>query len=149
MSARVFDLEIIQTKNKNTEKVNGIFLPIWRSWDSKYKISPDMVYFSTIYPGEMKGPHLHKKRTGYITCLSGESVLVLKENNQYEEIICKAIKPQTIEVLPNVGLLIINIGKEIAALLNICNPAWHPDNQDNYIADFSDYDLSKWQLNRS
>lgn len=142
MVTKTFNLELIKTKNKKSGDENGIFMPIWRNWDSKYNIEPQMVYHMTIMPGEKKGPHLHKQRTGYITCLSGKVALILKTDNKYEKIICDSENPITVEVLPGVGLLAINIGFETASLINICSPAWHPDNQDSYSADFTDIDES-------
>jgi dTDP-4-dehydrorhamnose 3,5-epimerase-like enzyme len=136
--ARILKLERIVTSNKNN-KQNGIFIPIWRNWDSKYVIDPNMVYFMTILIGDRKGPHLHKNRTGYITCLSGKVELVIRNAGNYESIICDSDQPQSVEILPGVGLLAINIGEEPASLLNICSPAWHPDNPDSYADDFSDY----------
>ena len=94
----------------------------------------------TIAPGCKKGPHLHKKRTGYITCLQGDVTLILKTNNAYERIQCDSKRPVTVEVLPGVGLLAINMASESALLINVCSPAWSPNNQDSYPADFSDFD---------
>lgn len=142
MATRIFKLDLIKTKNKETGIENGIFIPVWRNWDSKYEVEPKMLYHMTIIPGEQKGPHLHKRRTGYITCLSGQVALILKTDDKYEKFICNSENPTTVEVLPGVGLLAINIGKETASLINICSPAWHPDNQDSYPADFSDIDES-------
>jgi dTDP-4-dehydrorhamnose 3,5-epimerase-like enzyme len=139
MGPRIFRVERIETKDKSCREPNGIFVPVWRDWDSKYNIEPKMVYHMTITPGGRKGPHLHKQRTGYITCLSGKVELVLKTNNKYETILCDSDNPTTVEILPGVGLLAINVGTEIASLINICSPAWHPDNQDSYSDDYSDY----------
>jgi dTDP-4-dehydrorhamnose 3,5-epimerase-like enzyme len=148
MKTKIFNVELIKTKDKKTGKQNGIFLPIWRNWDSKYRIFPEMVYYTTLRAREMKGPHLHKERTGYLTCLSGKVVCILKYDGFYEEIINDSKDPITIEVLPGVGLLTINLEDTVSGLLNICSPAWHPDKQDNYLADFSNYDIKKWTTNR-
>lgn len=145
MEIRIFDVEKIITRDKKNDKPNGVFIPIWRVWDSKYISSPQMVYVATIPVGEMKGPHLHKSRTGYITPISGKLLFILKSNGNYKEIEIDSEIPKTIEVLPGVGLVTINIGTNIATILNLCYPAWHPENQDNFTADFSDYDFSKWQ----
>ena len=66
--------------------------------------------------------------------------IVLKSNNAYEKIICDSKSPKTVEVLPGVGLLALNIGNDTASLINICSPAWHPDSQDSYPIDYSDID---------
>ena len=140
MGTSVFELQVIPTVDKATERGNGVFVPLWRDWDSQYAIDPKMVYFMTVKKGTRKGPHLHKKRTGYITCLSGKVSLILKQGGAYERVECDAARPTTVEILPGVGLLAINGGDEDALLLNICSPAWHPDDQDSYPADFSDFE---------
>ena len=149
MKTKIFNVELIKTKEKKTGKQNGIFLPLWRNWDSKYLISPEMVYYTTLNARDIKGPHLHKERTGYLTCLTGKVVCILKYDDFYEEIIIDSKEPKTIEVLPGVGLLTVNLEKAISSLLNICSPAWHPDKPDNYSADFSDYNINKWLNKRS
>ncbi len=145
MEIKTFNLGKIITKNKETNTENGVFIPVWRNWDSQYSIKPEMVYYTTITPGQMKGPHLHKKRTSNITCVSGKVALVLKSGGNYKEVVADSENPATTEVLPGTGLLVINIGSESAALINICSPAWHPDEPDNFADDYSDYNFSKWQ----
>lgn len=144
MDFNIIKLEKIITRNKDDQTPNGVFIPVWRNWDSKYNITPDMVYYTTIPPGLSKGPHLHKKRRGYITCLTGKVVFILKNNGTYSEYISDSENPFTIEVPPGTGLLSINIGEVVAGILNICNPAWHPNEPDNYLDDFSDYNIKKW-----
>jgi dTDP-4-dehydrorhamnose 3,5-epimerase-like enzyme len=139
MKSRKTDLELIRTKDKLTQSENGIFVPVWRDWDSKLSIVPSMVYYMTLDPGTSKGPHLHKLRTSNITCISGKVKVVLKSEGTYETTFLKASEPCMIEVLPLTGLLISNESDETAIVLNICSPAWHPDNPDNYSDDFSDF----------
>jgi len=142
MATKILKLEVIQNINKKTGRENGVFIHVWRNWDSKYNIDPQMVYFNKIESGYQIVPHLHKEITGYVTCLTGRVSLVLKRDNNYEKIICDANNPSTVEILPGVGLLIINIGNITASLINICSPAWHPDNQDSFTVDFSDINES-------
>ena len=56
-------LEKHQTKDTNDSHINGSLTVVWRDWDNKIKNDPKMVYVSSVNPGEIKGPHLHKKRT--------------------------------------------------------------------------------------
>ena len=153
MELRVFDLQLIPTKDFITGEVNGRFIPIWRDWDSYLEVPPKMVYMTACLPGKIKGPHLHRMRWGYLTCIKGRVVFVIKHqlmnekgemNHRYEEIILDASNPQVIEIPPNVPQAHVNIGEEEAIIVNICNPAWHPDNQDNYAAEYDDYDFSRW-----
>ena len=105
------------------------------------QIEPAMVYMTAANPGEVKGPHLHKKRWGYLTCLKGRVVFIIKKeiedarnkrNYTYEEFILDSNNPQVLEIPPNVPQAHVNISDSEAILINICSPAWHPDNQDNY-----------------
>jgi hypothetical protein len=146
MSPRIINLQAITTVDKKNNNPNGVFVPIWRDWDQLYIANPQMVYMATLPVGEMKGPHLNKIRTGYVTVLTGELILVFKEDGIYTEIEMNANSPKTVEILPGTGFLMINVGKTIGMIVNLCYPAWHPDNQDNYPADFSEYDFTKWDF---
>ena len=56
------NLEKHQTKDIKDSHLNGELTIIWRDWDKIIK-NPQMVYVNTVNPGEIKGPHVHKKRT--------------------------------------------------------------------------------------
>ena len=58
-------LEKHQTKDTKDSHINGSLTVVWRDWDNKIKNDPKMVYVSSVNTGEIKGPHLHKKRTSY------------------------------------------------------------------------------------
>ena len=86
----VKDLEKHQTKDVIDSHVNGNLTVIWRDWDSIIPNHPKMVYVSSINPGEVKGPHLHKNRTSYLTCIHGKVVFIIDEgNNKSGHIIIK------------------------------------------------------------
>ena len=144
MPAKIFNLEHIQTKDMRDGHQNGWFVPVWRDWDKIYEHEPKMAYIATCFPGEIKGPHLHKERWSFLTVLKGEVVFIVKESGQYKEFIIKDTLPQTLVIPANTPQAHINIGKEEAIVLNLCNPAWHPERQDNYAGDYSDYNFSKW-----
>ncbi len=139
MKARIINLEVIQTKEFKTNNSNGIFVPVWRDWDSKLVVSPQMIYYTTLEANTSKGPHLHKLRTGNLTCILGQVTVVLKHGDNYETIILSDKDPKLLEVLPGTGLLMTNNGSEKSIVLNLCSPAWHPDNQDSFLDDFSTY----------
>lgn len=144
MQVRVFDLECIKTKNVKYGHQNGVFIPVWRDWDGIYEHEPKMVYVTTCFPGELKGPHLHKQRWSYLTVLKGQVVFIVKLDGEFKEFVISADRPQTIVIPAKVPQAHVNIGDEDAIVMNLCNPAWHPDNQDNYTADYGDYDFTKW-----
>ena len=70
-------LEKHQTKDTNDSHINGSLTVVWRDWDNKIKNDPKMVYVSSVNPGEIKGPHLHKKRLTKIFYTT-EVILLLK-----------------------------------------------------------------------
>jgi dTDP-4-dehydrorhamnose 3,5-epimerase-like enzyme len=144
MKIQVIDLECIKTKDVRDGHQNGIFIPVWRDWDKIYDKEPKMVYVTTCFRGELKGPHLHKYRWSYLTVLKGKVVFIVKVDDEFEEFVVSHEKPQTIVIPAGVPQAHFNIGDEDAIVMNLCNPAWHPENQDNYTADYGDYDFKKW-----
>ena len=142
---KIIDLENFQTKNTKTQEVNGRFIPIYKDYQKIYNILPEFIYMSACNIGEVKGPHLHKERCAYFTCVKGDVVFITKEDNVYCEAIVSAIEaPKTIYVPPNIPCAHINIGIEEAIIINICAPAWKPDCQDNFNVEFEDYNWKKW-----
>ena len=97
----VKDLEKHQTKDVKDSHINGRLDVIWRDWDKIIKNHPKMIYVSSINPGEVKGPHIHKIRTSYLVCIHGKVVFIVdKGNNDYKEIEADSEKPVLICV-PN------------------------------------------------
>lgn len=144
MAVKLFDLELIKTKDVRDGHQNGVFIPVWRDWDKIYEHEPKMVYVTTCFPGELKGPHLHKMRWSYLTVLRGKVVFIVKTDEGFQEYIISDEKPQTLVIPAGTPQAHVNIGEVDAIVMNLCNPAWHPDNQDNYTADYGTYDFSKW-----
>ena len=66
------NLEVHPTQDISDDHVNGSLTVVWRDWDKIIKNEPKMVYVSSINPGEIKGPHLHLKRSSYFVCLHGK-----------------------------------------------------------------------------
>lgn len=147
MEVRIIDLELIATKDVQHGHQNGNFIPVWRDWDKKYEHDPKMVYVTTCFPGELKGPHLHKMRWSYLTVLKGKVAFVVKTDAGFQEFVLSDEKPQTLVIPAGTPQAHVNIGDIDAIVMNLCTPAWHPDNQDNYTADYGDYDFSKWGYN--
>ena len=147
MKVEIYDLDVIKTKDVIHGHQNGIFIPVWRDWDNKYEKEPKMLYVTTCFPGELKGPHLHKLRWSYLTVLKGKVVFIVKLEKEFKEFIISDEKPQTIVIPAGIPQAHVNIGHDDAIVINLCNPAWHPERQDNYTADYGDYDFAKWGYN--
>ena len=79
-SYKIFDLEKHPTKDTNDGHINGELSVVWRDWDDIIKNYPKMVYVSSINPGEIKGPHIHTKRTSHFVCIHGKVIFIIKNN---------------------------------------------------------------------
>ena len=138
------DLEKHKTKDVVDSHINGSLTVIWRDWDKIIANHPKMVYVSSINPGEIKGPHLHKNRTSYLICIHGKVVYVIdKGNNNYKEIEADSNKPVLICVPKGIASAHINTTSEIARVLVLADIAWKPDDNEMKNISFSDYYWSK------
>lgn len=141
----VHNLEIHDTKNIQNNNVNGSLTVIWRDWDKIIKKSPKMVYVSSVKPFEIKGPHLHKKRTSYFSCIHGKVVFIIKnKDGTYFEIKSDAKKPVLIEVPKNHASAHINLSSSVSRILALADVSWKPNDNEMINVDFDDYDWKKW-----
>jgi dTDP-4-dehydrorhamnose 3,5-epimerase len=132
-----------QTKN-NQGKINGFLIPIYNIHDGFFPSGkePQQVYLTVIAPGEIKGPHLHFIRTGCFTCIKGNARFVLKTDEGYQVVMSgEDHEYRTVIVPTGVPAALQNLGKEDAYVLNMPQPAWTPDMNDEHSADFSDFDF--------
>ena len=96
---RTYKLEKHATKRIIDQSVNGFLIPIWRNWDKTISVQPEMVYITSVNPGEIKGPHLHIIRHSYYVCIKGKVVFVIKENSgKYLEIESSEEEPILVEI---------------------------------------------------
>ena len=133
-----------QTKNSQG-KVNGFLVPLYNIHDGFFPSGkePQQVYLTVIAPGEIKGPHLHFIRTGCFTCIKGNARFVLKTDEGYQVVMSgEDHEYRTVIVPTGVPAALQNLGKEDAYVLNMPQPAWTPDMNDEHSADFSDFDFS-------
>lgn len=145
------NLETHPTKCRITSKSSGIMTPLWKDYEFS-KLTPRFVYHTTCNPGTTKGPFIHTKRSSLLSVIHGHIVLIYKEtpsSKDYKEIEIDANKqPQSIYIPKNTPNCIVNIGSGTAVFVSVNDHAWRPDDNETVIADFSDYDFSKW-LNKS
>jgi len=141
-----FKRYFVKTTDQRTGKHNGRLYSIWKHYETGRELPPKELYVTTFEPGVLKGPHLHKTRWDYFTCIKGKVAIIVKNSDgTYHEFISSEDDPVTVEVPANVPSATINLTNELAMIVNLCNPAWHPDNEDNYNVEFKDYDFSKWK----
>ena len=133
----------IITYNTNG-KENGFLVPIVNIHEKfpDQKHFPEQVYLTVAKPGEVKGPHLHKKRWGLFTCIKGDIKIVTRIDGHYEEYFSgENYNFSTIQIPAGIPNALINIGNEDAYVLNMPSPAWHIDDQDDWDVEFPDYDF--------
>lgn len=121
---------------------NGYLVPIYNIHDEFFAAGrePQQVYLTTLAPHSSKGPHLHHIRTGCFTCIKGNVRIVVKLGEEYHEYYSgESYNYCSIEIPSGVPALLQNLGAEEAMVLNMPCPAWTPDMDDEYTADFDDY----------
>ena len=142
----VIELEKHDTKDVRDSHTNGDLTVIWRDWDNIIKKTPKMVYLSSVNPGEIKGPHLHKNRTIYFSCIHGKVVFIIQdENRNFEEIEVDSENPVLICVPNGIASAHVNVGEEQARILVLADIAWRPNDNEMVNVEFSDYNFNKWK----
>lgn len=137
-------LEKHPTKDIKDNHVNGSLIVVWRDWDNLIP-DPKMVYISSVNPGEIKGPHLHKKRDSYFTCIRGKVVFIAKDQSgKYHEIESSEDNPVMVQIPKNCISAHINLSEQISTILTLTNIAWRPNDNEMENVSFDDYDWSKW-----
>lgn len=123
---------------------NGFLVPIYNIHDGFFPSGkePTQVYLTVINSREIKGPHLHFIRTGCFTCIKGNARFVLKTTQGYEVVYSgEDYEYRSVIVPTGVPAALQNLGEEEAYVLNMPNPAWTSDMNDEHTADFSDFDF--------
>ena len=141
------DLEVHQTKDIKDQHVNGSLTVIWKNQDKILK-EPKMIYITNINPGEIKGHHLHKKRTSYFVCIKGKVVFIIQDKNgSYQEIISSEEKPVLVQVPNMFSSAHVNLSNTPSLVLALADVAWKSgdDEMENVI--FDNYDWKKWKNN--
>ena len=140
----VCDLENHKTKDTTDSHINGELTVIWRDWDNLIKNHPKMVYVNSVNPGEIKGPHIHKNRTTSFSCIHGNVVLVIQDNDgKFHEIKADSEKPVLITVPNGIAAAIVNPTTKIAKVLVLADIAWRPNDNEMKDVSFDDYDWKK------
>ena len=144
---KIIDLEKHETKDNQDQHVNGSLTVVWRDWDKILPIIPKMVYVSSINPREIKGPHIHKKRNSYFTCIHGKVIFIIRQNDgTYTEIESSLETPNLIQIPKNIASAHINISNNVSRVLAIADLAWRPNDNEMENISFDDYDWKKWKI---
>ena len=141
----IIKLEKHDTKDIHDQHLNGSLTVVWRDWDEILINDPKMVYVSSVNPGEVKGPHLHKKRISYFTCLHGKVVFVLKKrDNSFVEIESSSENPILLKIPSGIPSAHINISDNVSRILVLADVAWKPNDNEMDNVTFDNYDWKKW-----
>ena len=140
----IIKLEKHSTKDVKDSHINGSLSLIWRDYDEIIKNHPKMVYVSSVESGEIKGPHLHKRRNSYFTCIHGKVIFIIKTDDGFEEIESDAENPVMIFIPKEMSSAHINISNSTSRILTLTDVAWRPNDDEMENVEFSNYDWSKW-----
>ncbi len=141
----VFDLEKHDTKDIKDNHINGFLTVIWRDWDKTLQKNPNMVYVTSAFPNEIKGPHLHKERSSYFICIEGKVVFVIKDSRGiFHDVEVDSEHPKMIHVPKMIPSAHINIAKKNSKILTLTDISWKPNNTEMDNVTFDDYNWSKW-----
>ena len=144
----IIKLEKHDTKDIHDQHQNGSLTVVWRDWDKLLANDPKMVYVSSVNSGEVKGPHLHKKRNSYFTCIHGKVIFILKNNDgTFSEIESSSENPILLKIPPGMPSAHINISDNVSRILALADVAWKPNDNEMDNVTFDDYDWKKWKLN--
>ena len=144
-SFSVIKLEKHDTKNITDKHTNGSLTVVWRDWDNIIKNHPKMTYVTSVFPREIKGPHLHTKRDSYFVCIHGKVVFVIRdEKGKYHEIVADSEEPTLIHIPRNIASAHVNLINETSKVLTLADIAWKPNDNEMRDISFDDYDWSKW-----
>ena len=123
---KLFELDVIRTPD-------GFLTPVykdWEDWHAGYEVK--MVYYTTIGPGISKGPILHERRRGFMSCISGVASVVCLVNGKLKTYKLVDGDKKFILLIPEgTPNMIVNESDESEAIiLNLPSKAWHPEDED-------------------
>tara|TARA_B110001454_G_scaffold219059_1_gene249675 strand:- start:2248 stop:2706 length:459 start_codon:yes stop_codon:yes gene_type:complete len=132
---------------KDNNHVNGSLMLIWRDWDKIIPYEPKMIYLTDVKSGEIKGPHLHKKRTTYFVCIKGKVVFIIKNiDGTFKEIESGEDNPVLIQVPPNFASAHVNLSDKTSSVLVLADVAWRSNDDEMINLTFDNYDWKKWKI---
>ena len=141
----VLDLEKHQTKDINDSHINGELAVVWRNWDNLIN-NPEMIYVNSVNPREIKGPHIHKKRTSYFYCISGKMVIIVRDGDgEYHEIDTDSSESKLICIPNQIAAAIVNPSDKISKILVMADIAWRPNDDEMINTEFQGYNWEKWK----
>ena len=132
-------IDKIETVEKESNRISGCMIPLWKDYDDMIPMHPRFVYAMTCAPQSTKGPYLHTKRRGLLTLIEGSAVIVYQEGKEFHTIALHAMDSVAMLDIPaGIGHLIYNSSFDKSALfVNICDYPWRKDDNETLTPDFS------------
>jgi dTDP-4-dehydrorhamnose 3,5-epimerase-like enzyme len=129
----------------NSGTANGYLVPIYNENDKFFEEGkePKQVYMTVIFPGHIKGPHLHYVRTGCFTCIKGNARFIIKTESGYQQFYSGEDHCYRSVIVPTGHAAALQcIGDSEALVLNMPYPAWTPTMNDEHTMAFDDFDFT-------
>lgn len=124
-------MKYFSTKKISTPE--GDMMPVFKDWEHP-DYDPKMVYVTTMLPGTVKGPILHKERKYFVTAITGTvDIEVLVNGVVYTYNLHDEERPQEYSTLileENIPVRFVSRGSSIGTIVNCPSKAWHPNNPD-------------------
>lgn len=135
-----YSIARIKTVSKNSGRINGTLMPLWKDYDPLPAMAPRYIYYATCRAGEEKGPYLHTKRRTLLNLVEGRIILAYREAEVFKETEVNADShPVLFDIPAGVGYLIRNASKDDAKMVNICDYPWKEGDNETEVPDFSGY----------
>jgi len=90
------------------------------------------IYAFSINPGAVRGNHFHKRKKEWFSVISGECLLILKENGNEEEINLSENLHQVVEVKPNAIHTFKNESKKPAIIIAYIDEEFNSEDSDTF-----------------
>ena len=112
------------------------------------------VYFTTTYPGVVKGWHSHKEQTDFVVCIKGMIKLVLYDDraaspthNDVNELFIGELMPRLVKIPNGVVHGWKCISPETSYIINIPDKPYNYDNPDEFRINPFDNDIPyNWKI---
>ena len=101
------------------------------------------VYFSTVYPGVVKGWHYHTKQTLNYCVVKGMIKLVVSVGDEFEEIYLGDRNFCLVTIKPGIYNGFMGLGTEEAIVCNVIDVPYDKDEIKRFPYDYFDY---KWEV---
>lgn len=120
------------TKDR-TGKPNGRIIRVWEDGEAVLGYGPKQVYITTLLPGAVKGPHLHRKRDSLFCCVAGGPVALKVGESTFAS--GGAHGPLSVYVRAGTSCALHNFGNDEALVVNVSSGKYDPADDEEVSSD--------------